>query len=113
MLKKIGVFMLLLALLVPLCAAEGEVRASKLGVKVIEAGAFSEDQALSTITLDEDLTYIGSKAFQNCTGLLTVYCFSPDVVIEDDAFEGVEDAVVYCNLDSSMDTYAHNKGLSV
>ena len=111
MFKRLGAILMILALV--LGTGLLEAGAEKMGVRRIEAEAFSGDETLSTITLDEDLTYIGSKAFKGCSGLLTVYCFSPNVVIEDDAFDGVEEAVVYCDLDSTMDTFAQSKGLTV
>jgi putative hemolysin len=112
MTKRLIVAFLCILLLIPAMAL-ADAAPSKLGVKVIEAGAFSGDESLSTITFDEDLTYIGSRAFEGCKGLVTVYCFSDDVVIEEDAFDGVENALIYCDLDSTMEAYAQRKGLTV
>ena len=112
MFRRISAFVLIAALCLT-AAVFGAAAAEKMSVKRIEAEAFSGDESLSTITLDEDLTYIGSQAFKGCTGLLTVYCFSPNVQIADDAFDGVTDAVVYCDVNSTMDSFAHKKGLTV
>ncbi len=112
MTKRLIAAFLCILLLIPAMAL-ADAAPSKLGVKVIEAGAFSGDESLSTITFDEDLTYIGSRAFEGCKGLVTVYCFSDDVVIEEDAFDGVENALIYCDLDSTMEAYAQRKGLTV
>ena len=82
-------------------------------VKIIESEAFSGDSALTTITFDEDVTYIGSDAFNGCTGLQTVYCFTRSAVIEDSAFDSACSPTVYCDIGSTMDTYAHAKGFTV
>lgn len=112
MFKRIVAILLTFASLLSVCgfAAGG---AMKLGVTKIESEAFSGDVSLTTLTLDEELTYIGSEAFKDCTGLTAIYCFNDALVIEDDAFDGVTDAVVYCNSMSTMDTFAHNKGMTV
>ena len=58
MTKRLIAAFLCILLLIPAMAL-ADAAPSKLGVKVIEAGAFSGDESLSTITFDEDLTYIG------------------------------------------------------
>lgn len=112
MFKRIVAILLVLASLLSVCgfAAGG---ATKLGVTRIESEAFSGDVSLTTLTIDEELTYIGSAAFKDCTGLTAIYCFNDAIVIEDDAFDGVTNAVVYCNSMSTMDNFAHNKGMTV
>lgn len=112
MFKRICSFILFVTLLLSVfaCAAGGT---AKLGVHKIEDEAFSGDTSLTSFTIGEDLTYIGSEAFKNCTGLETVYCFNDDVEIEEDAFDGVENATVYCNCMSSMDLYAQARNLTV
>ena len=112
MFKKSCALILALALLMSLSALAVS-GPSKLGVKIIESEAFSGDSALTTITFDEDVTYIGSDAFKGCTGLQTVYCFTRSAVIEDSAFDSASSPTVYCDVGSTMDTYAHAKGFTV
>ena len=54
MLRKLSALMLVIALFIPYAAFAADSSA-KMGVKSIEAEAFSGDAALETITLDEDL----------------------------------------------------------
>ena len=112
MFKRIVAILLVLASLFSVCACAAG-GATKLGVTRIESEAFSGDVSLTTLTLDEETAYIGSQAFKDCTGLTAIYCFNDSIVIEDDAFEGVTDAVVYCNSLSTMDAYAHDRGMTV
>ncbi len=110
--KRLSALLLAVCILLS-CVTLAGSPANRLGVRIIEDEAFSGDESLSTVTLSEDVTYIGQDAFKNCSSLLTVYCFSPDAVIEDSAFDGVTNATVYCDVNSTMDLYAHDKGLTV
>ena len=110
--KRLSALLLAVCILLS-CVSLAGSPANRLGVRIIEDEAFSGDESLSTVTLSEDVTYIGQDAFKNCSSLLTVYCFSPDAVIEDSAFDGVTNATVYCDVNSTMDLYAHDKGLTV
>ncbi len=113
MMKRVSALLLTLTLLATMAAFAQTPVPGKLGVRVIESEAFSGDRALTSYTFEEDVSYIGSRAFKDCTALETVYCFTRDAVIEDDAFEGVTGATVYCEVNSTMDAYAHSKGYTV
>lgn len=112
MFKRISAIILCLAALISV-SGFADVGAMNLTFSRIEEEAFSGDTSLTTVTINEGVSEIRAEAFKDCSGIETVYCFSEDVSIADSAFDGVENAVIYCYCMSTMDVYAQGKGFTV
>ena len=83
------------------------------GVDRIDDEAYRGDTSVTSVTLPETLSYIGKNAFAECTALESVYCFSDNLTIENDAFGQLTDVTIYCDLDSTMESFALEHGYTV
>ncbi len=82
-------------------------------VRVIEEEAFSEDNSVKTLVLNENVEKIGRRAFADCGNLAEVYCFSNTVQIDITAFEDSRNPIVYCYQNSTMEQFAKAMGYEI
>ena len=75
----------------------------------IEDEAFSGN-AFSCILIPERVERIGSQAFADCKQLRQIIILNDDIIISDDAFEGLDNLVFICNEGSQGAVYATKHG---
>lgn len=105
--------LVLLSMVSGLALADTQSGLMLLNLNAIEEKAFYGDVSLLEMEIPESTKSIGSLAFGGCESLRAFYCYSRDVVIADDAFENTPNVRVYCFTQSTMDSYAQSKGMSV
>ena len=106
-------FLILLAALASVFSLAEEKAAFPQFTKIVGEEAFYGDQMLEKIVFDKNVEVIEEKAFADCTGLKEVYCFSDNVQIAENAFDGVREIVVYCHRGSTMEEFAQKMGFEV
>lgn len=82
----------------PMAAAEeteGLAFTLPSSLTVIEEEAFAGNGQIGKLVVPETVTEIGSRAFENCTGLTEVTITGRDITIADDAFDGCGKDVVF------------------
>jgi hypothetical protein len=78
----------------------------------IEEEAFERSSAQG-VTLPENCTSIGSRAFANCAELVEIHIPVATQIIADDAFRNSNDVVIYCPSGSVAERYALSHGMTV
>ncbi len=79
----------------------------------VRSRAFYGNTAITEVRLPDTVRSIDAQAFADCTALEKLFCYSREVTVHDTAFEGCESLIVYCYINSGMDTYARAHGLTV
>ena len=79
-------------------------------LNVIEAEAFADDTAVSTVKLGDSVCEIRAGAFAGCTGLTYVYIPDSVVSIGQNAFDIHDGLTLICETDNTAE-YARNNGI--
>lgn len=82
------------------------------GLKKIEGWAFNECKSLSGVIIPDGTESIGERAFQLCDNLAKIYIPESVSYIDDNAFAGSYNAVIYGIGGSSAKTFADGMGIS-
>ncbi len=80
-------------------------------LKIIDSETFSGITAKS-VRIAGKVTKIGSKAFANCSKLVSIYIPSSCTSIASDAFSGLSSLIIYGQSGSCAETFAKEKGFT-
>ena len=75
----------------------------------IKENAFQND-VFASVLIPQGTTAIGQNAFADCSNLREVIILSPNVIIDDDAFQNCTSLTVYGFKDSTAQTFAQQHG---
>ncbi len=76
------------------------------GLTKVPSQAFYNCSSLERLDIPETVEAIGSRSFENCTSLEDVYIPDSVISIEDNAFSGIDNLIIYCNEGSYAESYA-------
>lgn len=76
------------------------------GLAKVPSQAFYNCSSLERLDIPETVEAIGSRSFENCTSLEDVYIPDSVTSIEDNAFSGIDNLIIYCNEGSYAESYA-------
>lgn len=109
--RKAWLWSLLAAVLACFLSPFCPVASAMIDITDIEERAFYEDVSLTVVELPAELKSIGAEAFAKCTGLKLLKCYSKNVILGENAFEGADQIQFFCYLNSTLDVYARKNGV--
>ena len=77
----------------------------------IEEEAFDGNTQFAFVEISENISYVGARAFRNCSNLKYAYFLGMDTVIGEDAFAGCDLLTIVCREGSSAEAYARANGI--